>query len=174
MLFYDIFVQTIGFAGIALNLIALQFNKHWKIVLLRTLGSSLFVVQYILLGAYTGAAMDGIGVARNLLFILLVKKKQPTYNYIAIFSLLTIVIGLSTWTGWISVLAIIAKLISTVSYGVKSPRVIRMLNIPSNCCWIAYNVIHFSIAGVVDACLGIASAIIGEVRYVKKLKKLEN
>ena len=63
----DIFVQGIGFIGIALNIIAVQFNKHWQIVLLKTLGSGLFVVQYILLKAWTGAAMDGIGILRNII-----------------------------------------------------------------------------------------------------------
>ncbi len=168
---WDIFVQVLGFLGLSLNIIALQFNKHWKIVLLRTVGSALFVVQYILLGAYTGAAMDGIGLVRNLLFIWLISKKRPTGIYIVVFCLITIGIGVYTWESWLSILAIIAKLVSTIGYGIKSPHVIRLLNIPSNSCWIAYNVIHFSLAGVVDACLGIVSAIIGEIRYKDKNKK---
>ncbi len=173
MIWFDILVQALGFIGIGLNIIALQFNKHWKIVLLRTIGSALFVVQYILLGAYTGAAMDGIGLIRNLLFMWLVSKEKPTQIYIVIFCIITVGIGIYTWEGWLSILAIIAKVVSTIGYGIRSPRLIRALNIPSNGCWIAYNTVHLSIAGVIDACLGIASAIIGEIRYTKKEKKLK-
>ncbi|MBP5467360.1 MAG: YgjV family protein, partial [Clostridia bacterium] len=72
-MFETILIQGIGFIGIALNIIAVQFNKHWQIVLLKTIGSGLFVVQYILLKAWTGAAMDGIGILRNIIFIFTVK-----------------------------------------------------------------------------------------------------
>ena len=65
----DILIQAIGFIGIALNIIAVQFNKHWQIILIKTLGSAMFVIQYILLSAWTGAAMDGIGILRNIIFI---------------------------------------------------------------------------------------------------------
>ncbi len=174
MLWLDVLTQILGFIGLGLNIIALQFNKHWKIVLLRTIGSALFVVQYILLGAYTGAAMDGIGLVRNLLFILLVSKKQQTNIYIVLFCLITLGIGIYTWEGWLSIIAIVAKMISTIGYGIKSPHIIRLLNIPSNICWIVYNAIHLSIAGVVDAVFGIASAIIGEIRFNNKDKKLKN
>ena len=68
MMPFDVFVQSIGFIGIALNIFAVQFNKHWQIILFKTLGSAMFVVQYILLKAYTGAAMDGIGILRNIIF----------------------------------------------------------------------------------------------------------
>ncbi|MBQ7165009.1 MAG: YgjV family protein, partial [Clostridia bacterium] len=159
-----VFVQGIGFLGIALNIIAVQFNKHWKIVFLKTLGSVAFVVQYILLKAYTGAAMDGVGILRNIIFIFTVKKSKPTLFWIILFAAVTVILGAVTFEGWISLLAIAAKLLSCISYGIEKPRTIRMLNLPSSGLWLIYNGLHFSLAGIVNEILVITSVIIAEIR----------
>ena len=170
-----ILIQGIGFVGIGLNIIAVQFNKHWQIVLLKTLGSVMFVLQYILLKAWTGAAMDGIGILRNVIFIFAVKNGKPMLVWIIVFSVLTIVLGAATFEGYISLLAITAKLLSCVSYGINSARVIRMINLPSSGCWLVYNGLHFSLAGILNEILVLISIIIAEIRfnYSKKTNKKE-
>ena len=167
-----ILIQGIGFIGIALNIVAVQFNKHWQIVLLKTIGSGLFVVQYILLKAYTGAAMDGIGILRNIIFIFTVKKGKPTLIWVIFFSALTIALGIATFEGYISLLAITAKLLSCISYGINNARAIRYINLPSSGCWLVYNGIHFSLAGILNEILVIISIIIAEIRlhYINKEK----
>lgn len=169
----DIIIQAIGFIGIALNIIAVQFNKHWQIVLLKTLGSGMFVIQYLLLEAWTGAAMDGVGILRNVIFIFAVKNGKPTTLWIIFFAALTLVLGAFTFEGWISLLAITAKLLSCVSYGINNARTIRMLNLPSSGCWLVYNGVHFSLAGILNEILVISSIIIAEIRlYYKNREKI--
>ena len=165
-----ILIQGIGFIGIGLNIVAVQFNKHWQIVLLKTLGSLMFVVQYILLEAWTGAAMDGIGILRNIIFIFTVKSGKPTLIWIIFFSALTIALGVATFEGYISLLAITAKLLSCISYGINNVRAIRYINLPSSGCWLIYNGLHFSLAGIVNEILVIISIIIAEIRlhYINK------
>lgn len=167
----DVFIQAIGFVGIGLNVLSLQFDKHWQIILLKTLGSLMFVVQYILLGAYTGAAMDGIGILRNIIFIFAVQKGKPTLGWIIFFSVLTLTLGAVTFEGYISLLAITAKLLSCISYGINNSRAIRMINIPSSGCWLAYNGLHFSIAGILNEIFVLTSIIIAEIRLHYKNKK---
>ena len=55
----------------------------------------------------------------------------------------------------------------------KSPRVIRALNLPSSTCWLIYNSIYFSVAGLMNEILVITSIIIAEVRLYHKQKKSE-
>ena len=169
-----ILIQAIGFIGIGLNIVAVQFNKHWQIVLLKTLGSLMFVVQYILLKAYTGAAMDGIGVLRNVIFIFAVRKGKPTYIWIILFAALTVVLGAITFEGYISFLAIGAKLLSCIAYGINNPRTIRYLGLPTSMLWITYNSIHISISGVINEMLVTSSIIIAEIRYINIAKKNKN
>ena len=195
-MFFDIFVQALGFIAIGMNLISVQFNTHGKIMLFKTLGSLLFALQYLLLGAFAGMAMDLIGTIRNIVFTNNVKKGRSNKFYIILFSIITLVFGVTaialTWettlktlSRWstnvgtitllavmISILSITAKLITTISYGFKSPHVIRMTNIPSSACWIIYNVMVFSIAGIVSDVITVASIIVAEIRVRKPKQPL--
>ena len=186
---WDIFVQAIGFVGIALIIISVQFNVHWKIMLFRTLGSITFVIQYIFLGAWVGMVMDLIGSVRNIIFAYNVKNEKSNKFWIWFFSIVTFVAGVitiaMTWdksigyaSKWsnnqnvilivaisISIISIVAKLLTTVAYGFKSPHVIRMLNIPSSACWVIYNLLAFSLAGAVSDLMSLGSTIIAEIRF---------
>ena len=194
---YDVIVQLIGFIAIFVNIISVQFNTYKKIILLKTLGSILFATQYLLLGAYAGMVMDLIGTIRNIIFTKVVQKGKSTKPYIILFSILTFVLGvvtiILTWdksiqavSRWstnvtiatilvviISVLSIIAKLLSTIAYGINNPHTIRMLNLPSSSCWIVYNLVVFSLAGIFNEILVISSIIIAEIRF-KKDKNIKN
>ncbi|MBE5754627.1 MAG: YgjV family protein [Clostridiales bacterium] len=189
---FEILVQAIGFVGIALNILSVQFNKHWQIMLLKTLGSMTFVLQYILLGAWVGMVMDLIGSIRNVIFTLNVKNGRSNKSWIIAFSIITFIAGLvtiiTTWdksigyaSNWskdpsiiliiavsISIISIVAKLLTTIAYGFKDPHRIRMVNIPSNACWVVYNLVAFSIAGVINDLMCLGSIVIAEIRFRKK------
>ena len=189
MEFFDIFIQLIGFVAIFVNIISVQFNTYKKIMFFKTLGSILFTLQYLFLGAYAGMVMDFIGLIRNIVFTSVVRKNKSTKPYIIFFSILTFVLGvltiILTWeksiiavSKWssnfkiitiitilISVFSIVAKLLTTVAYGINNPHKIRMLNLPSSCCWIVYNFIVISLAGIANEIFVISSIIIAEIRY---------
>lgn len=175
---YNIIAQSLGFIAIALNVLSMQFNKHWQIVLLRTIGSLLFVIHYVMINAIEGAFMDGIGIIRNIVFIYTVQKNKSTTFWIVLFSVLITMLGVgcyvfkfSEWIGILSVLAIIAKLISTIGYGIKNPRIIRLLAFIASCCWLVYNGIHYSLPGVLNEVFVLVSIIIAEIRLYYKNKK---
>lgn len=191
-MWFDIFVQVIGFIAIGMNLVAVQFNKHWKIVTFNTLGSFLFGIQYLFLGAYTGVVMEAVGWIRNIVFIRQVKLKKPTKKLIYLFSVITLISGIiSIILSWdksilavkrwssdltiatalavgISIISIIAKILSTVAYGIENPHNIRMLKLPVSGLWFFYNIIAFSIAGVVNEVMSICSILIAEWRFKNK------
>ncbi len=193
----EIVTQTIGFIGILINLIAFQFNSHGKIVFLRTLGSVMFGIQYLFLGAIPGLVVEFIGWIRNIIFIYTVKKNKNTKFWIYFFSAITVVAGVTTialsWNTsiekismWsknytvctilavgISVLAIIAKVLSTIAYGIKDPDKIRKLNIPTSSMWLFYNFVAFSIAGVINEAITIISNLVAQWRYRKPKKNEE-
>ncbi len=189
MTLFDIFVQLIGFVAIFVNIISVQFNTYKKIIFFKTLGSLLFATQYLFLGAYAGMIMDLIGAIRNIVFTSVVRKNKSTKPYIIFFSILTLVLGvltiILTWeksiiavskwsnnfkiitflTVLISVISIIAKLLTTIAYGINNPHKIRMLNLPSSSCWVVYNVIVLSLAGILNEIFVVSSIIIAEIRY---------
>ena len=196
-MFDTIFIaQILGLFGIIINLSSLQFNKHYQILILRTTGTVFFVIQYLLLKAYVGMVMDLVGILRNVIFTILVAKKKSTKFAIIFFSFLTVISGLITiilswndttiqlteiwkinfglttiFTVVLSVLSIIAKLISTISFGINNPHVIRLLNIPAASCWLLYNMLNFSLTGAINECFSIGSSIVGEIRFKKPKSK---
>ena len=161
-------------------------------MLFKTLGSMTFVIQYILLGAWVGMVMDLIGSIRNIIFTLNVKNGKSNKWWIVFFSLITLIAGVTTiamtWdksigyaSNWsnnantvviiavsISIISIVAKLLTTIAYGFKNPHVIRMVNLPSNACWVIYNLVAFSIAGVINDLMCLGSIVIAEIRFRKK------
>ncbi len=191
-MFFEIFVQVLGFVGIGLNIIAVQFNKYGTIIFFKTLGSLLFVIQYFLLGAYTGMVMDLIGSFRNIIFSLNVKNKRSNKIPVVIFSCITAIAGILTiaftwdvskirWTNdiqfatvlmvVISILSIIAKLISTIAYSIGDPHKMRLLNLPSSGCWLVYNFVAFTLAGTLNEIMTLSSVLIAEFRFRKERLK---
>lgn len=191
-MFFEIFVQVLGFVGIALNIIAVQFNKYGTIIFFKTLGSLLFVIQYFLLGAYTGMVMDLVGSVRNVIFSLNVKNKRSNKVPVIIFSCITAIAGILTiaftwdvskirWTDdlqfatvlmiVISILSIIAKLISTIAYSIGDPHKMRLLNLPSSGCWLVYNFVAFTLAGTLNEIMTLSSVLIAEFRFRKERLK---
>ena len=91
---WNIIIQAIGFLALASSLISFQFKKHGQIMFFRTASELIFAVQYILLGAWTAAIMDGISVIRNTLYTQLVKKNRSTTPVIIIFCIFVVFINI--------------------------------------------------------------------------------
>lgn len=188
-MWFDIFVQALGFLGIAIAIISVQFNSHKNIVLFKTLAEIPFLIQYIFLNAYVGMVMGVIGIIRNIILRYKIKHNQSTIPVIIIASIITITAGIMTITltfdatvsemtkfstniitatflaVLFSAMSILAKLLTTVAYGIKEPKTIRALNFPSSLLWFVYNLVFFSLAGVLNEVFVMSSIIIAAIRY---------
>lgn len=172
---WDIIIQLIGFLALAASLISFQFKKHNHILLLRTASELIFALQYVLLGAWTAAIMDGVSVVRNTLYTHLVKKNRSTTPVIVAFGIFVMVTGIITFDGPVSLLPIISKLLTTVSYGMKNERWLRIITLPSCIFWIIYNLFAGSIAGILADTMTLVSLVIAIYQFdIRKEKPLKN
>lgn len=162
-----ILIQSIGIIGAIFGFIAYQCNQHSKIMIFKTLSECIFAVQFALLGAYTGVAMNFLGSTRNLVFSKVVKKNKSTVPYIILFSILAVGAVILTWGGPISLLAMAGKLCTTVAFGFKNPQTVRFVSFPGSILWIIYDLINFSLAGVVTEVFAMASIIFASIRYFR-------
>ena len=160
----DVLVQCIGGLGILASLISFQCKKHSSILRFRTFNEILFAFQYLMLGAYTGGAMNIIGCVRNILFSKQVAKGKKTTVATVVFSIIFVIFGILTWQGAKSVLIIVAKVLSTVAYGNKNTTVVRSIIFVTSMSWLIYNYSVFSIAGVVCEAITLISLVVGIVR----------
>lgn len=174
----DFITALLGYVAFLVGIIAFQSNKQKHIVLLKAFTDICFGVQYILLGAYTGAATDLVGCIRNLIFAKEFKRKSTQYIITAFFIAIMIAIGIVTWDGYLTLLAIAGKLCTTISFSIKNTKYLRLFTIPSGLMWIIYNAVTGSVGGVLYEAMVIVSIIIAAYRYDRKPKsgapKLKN
>lgn len=171
--FFEPLVQCIGFCGVICSVISFQCRKHGKILFFRTMEELLFGIQYILLGAYTGAAMNFIGCVRNVLFSRQVEKGKSTVLSCVFFSILFVVFALLTWSGVKSILIGIAKVGSTVAYGFRNTTVMRLIILLTSTLWLIYNSCVGSWAGVVCESFTILSIFVALFR-IGRAKRRES
>ena len=160
----DLAVQLIGCFGILASMISFQCKKHNSILLFRTLNEAIFALQYILLGAYTGAAMNIVGGVRNTVFTEQVRRNKKTTVSTVLFCVLFVASGILMWQGPKSILIIVAKSLSTVAYGNKNPAVVRAITFFTCSSWLVYNCCVGSAAGVLCEAFTLVSLVIGIVR----------
>lgn len=162
---FNIVTQAIGFIGFFLAVMTFQSNKHRNITLIKCASDAMFVIQFIMLGAYTGAIMNGIGCVRNIAYAQLVEKKKSVVPAVVIFSLIIIISGIAVWDEPISLLAIAGKLLSTLSYAFKSPKNVRRMTVPVCLVWGIYDGISDSPAGVLTEVFTLASITVAYFRF---------
>ena len=168
-----VLVRILGILGLITGVIPFQFKRHKHIVLCKGLSTVFFATQYFVLGAYTGAWMDLISSTRNFIFYKLVEKGKSTLPVILAFSFLLVIITATSWGGWFSLLPLIAKILSTVSYGMKSERLLRLITFPSCILWIVYNCIVGTYEAAIGDALSFISIIIAIYKFdIKKPKEV--
>lgn len=159
-----IFIQSIGFIGTILIAIGMQQKTYNRIMLCKISNEFIGGIQYLLLGGYTGMILNLTSCITNAVYWHRIKNNKSTLIFQIIFGVMFVILGAYSWHGYVSILAILAKVISTVSLGINNPKIIRIMNLISNPCWLFYNIFVGSIAGICSDSLVLCSVIIGIIR----------
>ncbi len=164
--------QAVGFAGIIVSVISFQFKDHKKLMMLRAANELLLGLQYLLLGAYTGMAMNFIGVVRDVVFADMVKKEKNTLKARAFFSAIFAISGFFTYDGFKTIFSSGAKVVSTCLYGSSNTAVVRTGVLFTNLSWLVYDLAVESYAGCLSDIITIVSVVIAIFRIdIKKKEK---
>ena len=161
----DIFIQSLGFVGLVITIFSIQNKEYNKMILFKILSAVAFGFQYLLLGGYTGMATNLVSCATNGVYTYRINKNKSTLPFQIAFCILFIIIGILTWDGPASILVIIAKVLTTVSYGFKDTKYVRRVNLISYPLWVVYDIIYFSIGGIINDIILIVTTIIAVIRF---------
>lgn len=157
-------------------LIGSYFLKNRVWILVFSLGNSIFYsLEFLLLGAYTGAALNLIAIARGVWFYFL-QRQEKYYDWISIstLSVLMIVSGILTFEAWYSILPIIGTLAYTFSVWQKDVKLYRWLSLPVGVCGVVYNIMCKSIFGVASETALFLFGLISIVVYYVQQNKNKN
>ena len=163
--------QIIGIIAFCLAVWSFQQNEHKKIVLLQLLANLCFIIHFYLIGAFTGALLNFIGFVRSIVFLCKNQKWAAGNFWLVFFSLLCIAAGIYTWQGPLSLLPMMAMVLTTIAFGIESPRLTRLFSFPSSPLWLIYNIINGSWGGALTECFNMASILIAMFRFDRKKKQ---
>lgn len=129
-----------------------------------------------MLNGYTGAAMSGIMIMRDLTLLIQENKKVKAKDIskkldigiLIITIILMIVLTVFTYNGPLSLLSVIATLITTFALWQKNVKRYKLLGIIAGMLWLAYNIVIISIMGIILETILVIFSVIG---YIKENRK---
>lgn len=164
--------QIIGLAAVGLYLLSYQLKKRKQIVWVTCISNALYVLQYLLLGAFSGAVMDFLSTVSS--FLAAKKNDNPFKRYtkwLALSNMLIIAtVGLATaffQKEWIELLPIAGALFQTGGLWFDDEQTIRWLGLCSAPFWLIYNFISQAYGASLGSVCAIISIIISLARYHK-------
>ncbi len=167
--------QILGFGGALFNAFSFQQKTRKGILAFQICSTGTFILHYILLNAFTGAALNVIAILRAIVFINSDKKWAKSPIWLGVFIFLSVGSSLVTWETWYSILPAIGMTLSSISYWMKNETKIRVITLVSSPFWLVYNFISGSMGGTLTEFIVMSSIIIGIIRYdiLKKSKKVQ-
>ena len=160
--------EILGFFGVFLNVIIYQQKNRKKLLSFKLLSDFAWLAHYGLGGNFSGAAVAGIGVARETTFLVIEDKKTDRRPFLALFFMCALFSVWLTWKNAFSLLPAAASLLSVVSFWQQKPRLSRRLAVPISICMLIYDLAVGSLAGIINEIFTLASTVVGMVRHDRK------
>ncbi|MCL2869796.1 YgjV family protein [Candidatus Saccharibacteria bacterium] len=165
--------QIVGGVALLFGVLTFQCKRRQTMLQFQVVETGSWVVQYFLLGALAGAALNFISLIRSVVFYYLDKKqKRPVWLLIVIMALGAIV-SILTWQDWRSAFALIGWLIFTLSLWQENPQTIRKLTLLQVPFWLVYGIAVGAIPSVLNEIFIFTSASFGLWRFRHKRKMLK-
>lgn len=168
----EIIAQLIGLIGVGVIFLAYQMKVRKMLLLFQMLGIALLSIQYFMINALSGAVLNVVCLIRTLFFYFAEEKlhndKRKIYGFSIFFAVLVCVFGVLSWEGWYSILMLICLAVNSFCTGVCNPQNFRKSLLFTCVLALIYNVIVFSIGGMLNETVSIVSAVIGIIRFNKE------
>lgn len=169
--------QIIGFIAMALCLLCFQIRNSRLLILCKALGEFLYVIHYLMLGAYSGCATLFIGVLSGLLCGLKGNLRWANWKgWPWVFSSLLVAVCFVLWKDAFdpipclcSLAAIVAVIFFTWSGSGRRIRMGKLFAVGPM--WLVYCLTVHSYPGALCEIIGMGSAAIGIFRYDLKIRK---
>ena len=167
--------QIVGLLAVATFLWSYQQKKRKNIILWNAISRGLYILQYLLLGAFSGAVLDILGAISSVLagkrdqgFI---KKHTKLTMLLINGAIITagLVIAILHRSLW-DLLPIAGVLLHTGAFWITDEKIIRRISLAGSPFWFIYNLHSMAYGSAVGDILTMCSIVIAMVRYRKANK----
>ena len=159
------FIQLIGLVGSVIAITSLQSGSRKKILSLQVVCCVLWVVHYGLLGAWTGALINCLGLGRAVVCSCNDRKWAKSPLWLGFFLVCYAVSPLLTWDGPHCLLLGGAMMLTTVALWVHDMRLTRLLFLLNSPLVLLYNLIARSYSCAAIEVVALASFALAVWRF---------
>lgn len=166
----DIIAQIFGILGMASIVSSYQFKENKKFFAMQGLGSLMFLINYIMIGAIAAALFNLVNFSRGILFS---KNRKKIWKiallevlYAGCFAFSVFLIKDNYFQIFLSALPYIGLVFMTVCMWNGNGKHIRISQVAyMSPAWLVHNIFNFTLGGIVCEAISIASSVVALIRY---------
>lgn len=161
-----ILAQIFGGLALLIMVIGMQFRKKKNMLLAQIMTNTCYIIQYILLGAFTGVFTFIVNNLRSSTFYFYTQNcKKPSIWLLFLFSGLSIIIGIITYKNLFSIIPVVSSIISTYGAWQKKAKIFRIAIMTSSLILIFHDFHFRAYTGMISYTLTVTSTLIGFLKY---------
>ena len=171
-----IIAQIIGLFAVSLYLLSYQLKKRSHIVWVTCVANGLYVLQYLLLGAYAGAVMDVVSTVASFCAAQKDKPGLKKYAKLILFVNMALIVSIGLAVAIIrgnpiELLPIGGAFFPVFGLFFDREQTIRKFGLLGAPFWLIYNFITRAYGASVGSAISIVSIIVSLIRYRQKKPK---
>ena len=157
----------IGILAVAAFLFSYQQKKRANIILFNVISRILYIIQYCLLGAFSGAVLDVLGTGSSIAAGQSERPRIRRFKWVilALVNAAIITAGLLLYENIFSLFPIVGVLLHTSAFWIKNERIIRIVSLLGSPFWFVYNLTSLAYGSAIGDILTMVSIIIAMIRY---------
>jgi hypothetical protein len=157
----------VGFAAMIMLVLSYQQKTRKWILICNITARSLFILQYILLFAFEGMALDLVGIVGSVLAQQKEKKLIQKHQKLVVIGVnaLIVGIGLAMYRNLFSLLPLVAVLLQIDALWCSKEKHVRLLSLLAVPWWLVYNIYCSAYGSVAGDLMSLVSLLIAMFRY---------
>lgn len=158
--------QLFGLLGVVFYLLSFQQKRRSGILFVNIVSRVFYVLQYFLLRAFDGVAMDFLGLVSSL-FASISLRLPPKKRFVLFFGINAVIIatGLFLYKDIFSLFAIAATILEAAALWLRREKLIRLLTLVSAPLWLIYNLSNLAFGSALGNALAMLSILIALARF---------
>lgn len=166
-----VLAQIVGFLAVIIFLLGYQQKKRKNIIIWNVTSRVLYIIQYFLLGAFEGLALDILGTISSVAAHKKDNKiiKKHIKLFIIIINLMILAVGLYLYENIFSLFPIIGVILHTSAFWITEEKTIRKVSFLGSPFWLVYNLANFAYGSAIGDILSMIS--IGTAIYRYDIRK---
>ena len=178
----EILAQAFGIIAMAAIVLSYQCKNKKTLLCIQLVGNVFFAANMLMIGAYVGGLLNVIAIVRALVYMKKESLKLPIsvvnsifiFLYFVSYALVFTVFGkeFTLTNAIVEMLPVIGMTALTFGFAGSNAKAVRLCSLINSPCWLIYNLVSFSIGGILCEVISLVSLATAIIRLdIKKKKK---